>query len=88
MMDYMNAENFFWFCQFQSTVNLRRMCVLLEEELKDEHVECPKRDDAVNRLDELARKRFDRAIYGRGCIIELSIPDQLREWWKQKKEAK
>lgn len=87
-MDMMNFMDFCWFVQFKSTSDLKRMCVLLEDELEMDHVDCPTRDDAMKRLDELAMKRFTRACYGRDCIIDLSIVDQLREWWTQKKEAK
>ena len=86
-IDYMNAEEFFWFWQFQSADKLRRMCALLEEELKEEHVECPTKKDAVNRLDELAHKRFARAIYGRDFIMDISVVGQLKDWWKEKKKA-
>jgi hypothetical protein len=87
-MNYMDFDEWIWFCQFKSREELVRMCDELRKELDKEPMdfEGKTKDEVIKELDRLAEERFTRAIHTPNMILDLSVVGQLRDWWKDKKK--
>ncbi len=87
-MNFMDFEDWIWFCQFKSKAELAGICNELCKELglDPENYDGQSKDEVITRLDDLANKRFRRAIHAPGMIMDMSVVGQLREWWKEKKK--
>ena len=88
-MNYMDFDEWIWFCQFKSKNELIRMCDELRRELKIEpsdYYEKWSKDEVITELDCLAEKRFARAIFAQDMILDMSVVGQLKDWWKNKKK--
>ncbi|MBR4899734.1 MAG: hypothetical protein IKZ46_02255 [Victivallales bacterium] len=87
-MNYMDFDEWIWFCQFRSKNELVRMCDELRKEMghTPQSLEGKSKDEVMTELDSLAEQRFTRAIHAPGMIIDMSVVGQLRDWWKEKKK--
>ncbi len=87
-MNYMDFEDWIWFCQFKSKAELADICNALCKELNvpPYNYEELSKDEVIARLDALAVQYFPRAVHAPGMIADLSVVGQLREWWKVKKK--
>ena len=83
-MNYVTAHDFYWFCQFRSTPELRRICFALQKDLGVKRRVPKRRKNALDRLEALVDKVFPGGTCGDGYAIEFDVVGQLCDWWEDR----